>query len=101
MQFRHSRSIIISGLSFVLVTLLIAGVSGISQLKELNRQQHDLDEQFILKRDLLTTMLTASRERAIALNMITILDDAFRRDEEMLHYNAMGAAFASAREQLL
>jgi len=101
MQFRHSRSIIISGFTFVLVTLLVAGASGIGQLNELNRQQHELDEQFILKRDLLTTMLSASRERAIALNMISNLEDPFRRDDEMLHYSALGAAFAGAREQLL
>src|SRR5512139_1127672 len=101
MQFRHSRSIIISGFTFVLVTLLIAGISGLTQLSALNRQQHELDERFIIKRDLLTTMLTASRERAIALTMVANLDDPFRRDDQMLHYNAMGASFAAAREQLL
>lgn len=101
MQFRHSRSIIIIGFAFVLVTLLIAGMSGLTQLNELNRQQNALSEQFTLKRDLLTTMLSASRQRAIALNMIANLDDPFRRDEEMLHYHAMGATFAEARQTFL
>lgn len=101
MQFRHPRSIIISGFTFVLVTLLIAGISGLAQLNALNRQQHELAERFLFKRDLLTTMLTASRERAIALTMMANLDDAFRRDEQMLHFNAMGASFAEARERFL
>src|SRR5512139_1527133 len=101
MQFRHSRSIIISGFAFVLITLLIAGMSGLSRITELNRQQSALNDQFILKRDLLTTMLGASRERAIALNMMANLDDPFRRDEEMLHYHEMGSRFAEARERFL
>jgi diguanylate cyclase (GGDEF)-like protein/PAS domain S-box-containing protein len=101
MQFRHSRSIIISGFAFLLVTLLIAGVSGLAQLNDLNHKQNALDEQLSLKRDLLTTMLSASRERAIALTMIANLEDPFKRDEQMLHYNAMGSRFADAREMLV
>lgn len=101
MQFRHSRSIIISGFAFLLVTLLIAGISGLAQLNDLNRKQNALDEQLSLKRDLLTTMLSASRERAIALTMIANLEDPFQRDEQMLHYNAMGSKFATAREMFV
>jgi hypothetical protein len=101
MHLKHSRSIIIIGFAIVLVTLLVAGVSGVSHLNQFHERQQQLDSQFIAKRDLLATMLSASRERAIALTMLTNLDDPFKRDEQMLHYNAMGSKFAGAREALL
>ncbi len=101
MQTRHSKKFIISGFAFVLVTLFAAGVGGLSQLNQLNQQQLELTEHYLLKHDLIHRMLTASRERAITLNQITNLTDPFERDEQIMRYHSLGAEFAAARERIL
>ncbi len=101
MQTRHSKKFVISGFAFVLITLFAAGVGGLSQLNQLNKQQLEITEHYLLKHDLIHRMLTASRERAITLNQIANLTDPFERDEQIMRYHRLGAQFAGAREQFL
>jgi PAS domain-containing protein len=101
MQTRHSKKFVVSGFAFVLITLFAAGVGGLSQLNQLNKQQLALTENYLLKHDLIHRMLTASRERAITLNQIANLADPFERDKQIMRYHSLGADFAAARERLL
>lgn len=101
MQTRHSKKFVIGGFAFVLITVFAAGVGGLSQLNQLNQQQHAITEIYLLKHDLIHRMLTASRERAITLNQIANLADPFERDEQIIRYHSLGADFAAARHRFL
>ncbi len=101
MSIKHTTSIVVSGFIFVLITLLVAGITGITQISALNQRQLAIVDQFTLKRDLINTMLSASRERAIALTLLVNLDDPFQRDEQFTRYNELGGQFAQARLVLL
>ena len=101
MQNRHSKKFVLGGFAFVLITLFTAGGSGIIQLNKQNQSQFELTETYQLKRELLHRMLSASRERAISLNIIANMPDPFERDDQIMRYHSLGAQFATARAELL
>ncbi len=101
MRLTPSQSTIISGFSVALLALLFAGLSGLYQLSQINRQQQLISDEYLHKHHLVTVMLSASRERAINLTLMSNLDDPFERDDQFMAYHTNGARFASAREELL
>lgn len=101
MKYSKNSLIVIVAFVMVLLLLLASGVSGLRQLAASHQHETQLRTQYDQKRSLVYEMLAASRERAITLNLMLNLEDPFERDEQFMRYNALGARFASAREQLM
>ena len=90
------------GIGFVVVlTLMVAlGATGLRYVAEANQRLKDIARVNNVKTDLATDMLTALRERALAMHTLPILSDPFERDAEIQRFDWHGMRYIHAREQL-
>lgn len=98
---KSSFSLLVVGFG-ALVVLMAAMIA--TSLVTMQRHQAQLDRvvgERMVKVALALEMRKMSRERTMSLTRLLLLDDPFERDEEWMHFNAHGAAFANARTMLL
>ena len=95
--FRHSKHII--GYGFALVLILLVGIAalGVRQMAMISHEMQALVEQQNAKTDLVFTMYSAARERALLLHAMTLSRDPFELDEQYMQFNAKATEFAIAR----
>ena len=99
--FRHSKHII--GYGFALVLMLLVGIAalGVRQMAMISHEMQALVEQENAKTDLVFTMYSAARERALLLHAMALSRDPFEQDEQFMLFNAKATEFAIARSRWL
>lgn len=101
MQKTASQSTIVLGFTAILGLMLL--LAAISVTLILNRSA-DIDQVIAAsnyKQQLIIEMRRASRERTVSLQKMLILSDPFSQDEELQRFWQHGAAFISARNELI
>jgi diguanylate cyclase (GGDEF)-like protein len=90
------------GLGFLIVLVLMAALSasGLHYVAEANQRLKDIAQINNVKTVLATEMHSALRERALSMHALPILADPFDKDEEIQRFNAQGAIYIRARNQL-
>ncbi len=98
---RHTKYVIAAG--FLLVLALMAGLVtfGISRMDRISSQLGDIVNEHNAKSDLAAKMRNAARERILLLNVMTITDDAFEREELFQRFNDQATKFAVARMEMM
>lgn len=98
---RHTKYVIAGG--FLVVLALMAGLLsfGLSRMDRISSRLGDIVDQHNAKSDLATAMRNAARERILLLNVMTITEDAFERDELFQRLNDHGTEFAVARMTMM
>jgi diguanylate cyclase (GGDEF)-like protein/PAS domain S-box-containing protein len=97
---KHIKLALIGGFSLVLLLSAINVEVGLSHMQAIQAQLSRIVENHNVKKELVTAMRRASRERTINLYRMLTLDDPFARDEEFMLFNRNGTAFAEARMRL-
>jgi diguanylate cyclase (GGDEF)-like protein/PAS domain S-box-containing protein len=99
-QRRGIRLALITGFSLVLLLLAVVVWVGVSNMEAIRAQLNSIVDDHNVKKDLVTRMRSAARERTVNMYRMITLSDPFARDEEFLIYNRNGALFAQARMKL-
>ena len=97
---RHSTILIIIG--FCLVLMLISGVMLVSfkQVSSLADKQHHIEQDTHLKQSLILSMHNIIRDRTLSMFAISMSQDPFDKDEELMRFQAMAGRFIQLRLQL-
>ena len=96
---RGIRVALTAGFSLVLLLLVVIWV-GVSNMQAIQSHLNRIVENHNVKKDLVTVMRNAARERTVNMYRMITLSDPFARDQEFLSYNRNGAVFADARIRL-
>ena len=90
------------GIGFIVVLTLMAALSaiGLRYMTDANQRLKDIAQNNNVKIELATEMLSALRERALSMHVLTILADPFEKDAEIQRFNAQGALYIQARNRL-
>ena len=90
------------GIGFIVVLALMAALSaiGLRYVAEANQRLKTIAQVNNVKIELATEMLTALRERALAMHALPILADPFDRDAEIQRFDIEGIHYLKARVQL-
>ncbi len=90
-------------LAFVLIIslMIVTIVLGITGARLINERISTIVLEYNKKTELVTTMLSAARQRTIILHGFLLIEDPFERDEQTLIIDSFGAKFATARSRLL
>jgi diguanylate cyclase (GGDEF)-like protein/PAS domain S-box-containing protein len=97
---RHIKLALIGGFSVVLLLSAFNVWVGLSNMQAIQDRLNSIVENHNVKKDLVTTMRHAARDRTVSLYRMITLTDPFERDEEFMRFNRNGAAFAKARIEL-
>ncbi|MGD8854471.1 MAG: diguanylate cyclase, partial [Gammaproteobacteria bacterium] len=97
---RHIKLALVGGFSVVLLLSAANVQVGLSHMEAIQAQLNRIVENHSVKKDLVTAMRRAARERTVSLYRMITLDDPFARDEEFMRFNRNGTAFAQARIRL-
>ena len=101
MQRTPTKTLLRTGFTTILSLMFLVAIVSLSMLHTSSRNIEQLVHANNTKTNLIHQMRTAGRERTLSLQNMIILDDPFRQDDEWMRINANGAAFATARLQLL
>jgi diguanylate cyclase (GGDEF)-like protein len=91
---------IVAGFLVVLVLMVSLTVIGLRYIADANQRLRDIAQNNNTKTELATLMHSALRERALSMHALPIFTDPFDKDAEIQRFNADGAAYIKAREQL-
>ena len=100
-EHQGSQAGLVAGFGVLLVLLLATAWVSATQMAENQRRSQAVLDQHVTKLELITRMRHEARERTIALQKLTLLDDPFEQDEVYLAFNRYGASFAEARQAYL
>ena len=81
----------------LLCTLMAVGLFSVEQI---DKHLASIVQHSVVKANLANTMQAALRERAISMHSIAVMDDAFEKDEEFLHFTSLGFQFLKANQAL-
>lgn len=88
---------VISGFSLIVVLMVILAVVGLLRIADANRQVEHLVNNGNAKTGLVYAMKDALRERKAVTQLVTLLQDPFKQNDEYLKFSNYGAAFSTAR----
>lgn len=97
---RNSQYFIAIGFVCVLVLLVAVGAVGLGKLAAINERLEHIVTIHNAKVELVTTMRSISRDRALALHRLTLTGDAFEADEEIQTFSRLASEFIDLRERL-
>lgn len=96
-QKKRSQVGIAIGFSILLLLIFMTAWLSLSQMNQNQNQLQRVLDEHVTKLELINQMRHAARERTIAMQKITLLEDPFEQDEIFLSFNHFGAEFAKAR----
>lgn len=83
------------------VALMLAlTMAGINYMSQVNLRMKDIVENNNVKTEMAHVMQNALRERALNMYIMTIVEDAFLKDDEYQSFNVFGAQYYTARKTL-
>src|SRR4030042_4640925 len=88
------------GFVVVLALMVALGAIGLRYVAEANQRLKDIAQTNNVKIELATEMHSALRERAISMQTLPSIVDAFEKDDEIQRFNAEAARYAKARTRL-
>ncbi|HEY9050985.1 MAG TPA: hypothetical protein VIQ03_05535, partial [Gammaproteobacteria bacterium] len=96
-QQKRSQAGIAIGFSILLLLIFMTAWMSLSQMNQNQVQLQRVLDEHVTKLELINQMRHAARERTIAMQKITLLEDPFDQDDAFLLFNQFGAEFATAR----
>jgi len=97
---RNSSVIIATGFGIAIALMLAITFVGTSRMHVIKSEMEAIVRENSAQTELVFSMRTVARERVVALYAMTMLEDAFAKDEAFQRYQAMASAFVKARTQL-
>jgi diguanylate cyclase len=91
---------VVLGFSLIVVLMVVLGVIGLLRIAATNRQVEQIVSNQNVKTGLVYTMKDALRERRSITQLILLLQDPFKQNDEYVSFSNQGAKFAAARAQL-
>lgn len=88
---------VISGFAIILLLMAALAVVGLLRMAETNRQVEQIVSHNNVKTGLVHAMKNALRERMSVKQLVSLLQDIFKQNDEYLNFSNHGAAFATAR----
>ncbi len=103
MTVKSDNTILRLQVSFIVMIILITLIAylGARNSSKINEHLTFITQNIQTKLSLVTVMRNNARERTLALQVMTLTDDPFLRDEQWMLFNQYGAQFAKARIKLL
>lgn len=95
-----SKLIIGLGFGAAVALMLALTFIGISRMYAIKAELETIVHKHNVQTEYVTNMRTVARERVISLFAMTLLEDAFEKDEAFLHYHELANDFVKARTQL-
>jgi diguanylate cyclase (GGDEF)-like protein len=91
---------VVLGFSLIVVLMVVLGVIGLLRIAQANRQVEEIVSNLNVKTGLVYTMKDALRERHAITQLVLLLQDPFKQNDEYVSFSNQGARFAAARAQL-
>ena len=91
---------VIAGFAVILLLMAMLAVVGLGRIAETNRQVEQIVSHSNVKTGLVHAMKNALRERMSVSQLVSVLQDIFKQNDEYLNFSNHGAAFAAARSAL-
>jgi diguanylate cyclase (GGDEF)-like protein len=91
---------VILGFSLIVFLMVVLAVVGLLRIAEANRQVEQIVSNYNVKTGLVYSMKDALRARRAVTQLVSVLQDPFKQNDEYLNFSNHGAAFAAARTQL-
>jgi len=88
------------GFALTIVLMLALTGVGLTHMYLADARLKNLVEKNNVKTEMAQIMKSALRERALSMHIIAVLKDAFLKDEEYQHFNALGGQYTQARQTL-
>jgi diguanylate cyclase (GGDEF)-like protein len=73
---------------------------GLYSVSRIDSHLDSIVQHSVVKANLANIMQATLRERAISMHSIAVMDDAFEKDEEFIHFNSLGFQFLKARRAM-
>jgi len=85
-------------IGFAITLLLVCTLMAVGLYSAYRIDKHlaSIAQHNVVKENLANIMQMALREREISMHSIAVMDDAFEKDEEFLHFNSLGIQFLKA-----
>ena len=96
-----SKYLIGSGFILVLALMIALAVVGITRMSAIHHRLERITDTYNVKTDIIFSMRHIARERALSTYAMYIMDDPFRRDEELQRFTNMAGQFIRLRDQLV
>jgi methyl-accepting chemotaxis protein len=91
---------IFTGFSLIVLLMVVLAVVGLLRIAESNRHVEQTVSNQSVKTGLVYAMKDALRERKTITQLVALLQDPFKQNDEYLNFSNQGAAFAAARTAL-
>ena len=101
-MFRYkSKYLIGSGFILVLALMIALAVVGLTRMSAIQHRLEKITDTYNVKTDIIFSMRHIARERALSTYAMYIMDDPFRRDEELQRFTSMAGEFIHLRDRLI
>jgi diguanylate cyclase (GGDEF)-like protein len=91
---------VILGFSLIVLLVVVLAAVGLLRIAETNRQVEQIVSNQNVKTGLVHTMKDALRERLAITQLVLLMQDPFKQDDELVNFSNQGAKFAAARAEL-
>ena len=95
-----NRTHIAMGFLAALVVMACFAALGLHYLSNISERLKAIVENNNVKIELATAMQAALRERALSMHALSVMDDPFDKDEEVMRFDVLGSDYIRARQQL-
>lgn len=95
----NSRHVLILGFGLLLILMVALGLIGVTDMAATQKRMQMLVNQSNVKSELVTDMRYIARERSLSLSSMYLTNDPFRRDTELMRFDALANQFVEARQR--
>ena len=97
---RSSQYVILFGFGLVIALMIALAAIGLTRMEGINMRMEVIALERNVKTELVTTLRTLARERALTVLAVSLMEDPFERDEALLRFRDLAARFIEARDKL-
>ena len=97
---QNSKFVIALGFGVAMALMLALTFIGVSRMAAIKRELETIVRERNVQTELVSTMRTVARERAVVLYAMTMLEDPFEKDDAFLRYKSLASDFIDARMRL-
>ena len=98
---QNSTYIIATGFVLVLALLTALAVTGLQRMTAINSRMETITHNFNAKADLIFSLRHIIRERTLSTYAMYVMDDPFKREEELARFTEMAGEFIQLRDRLV
>jgi len=97
--FKTSNYVIAIGSSLMIALMISLALSAMSHMASIKQSMETITNERAERINMLSTMRRIVRERSLTMYAIYLTQDAFERDVEFMHFNAMAEQFIKLRQR--